>query len=658
MLFLIVLFLFINFFIFFGYRLFFLEKFTQNISLLESLPVLVSGLRLDTALLFFELFLMACLVILRGKCFLRFCFLYLWTLTFLHICFSFANIAFFQERNQTLGESFIAYITSPYEIYIGTAPFIKNNWGLILFFLAVSALFFYMGILVSRKLFVMEATVWRSPKNFAIVVGLGLLCLLPNIEPVTVKKSKSAKGWKLTFTHSKYYTQYENFIFNQAIPNPWYDLFRVHIPLLFARSHPFRLQKDKAMQVCLESLDHKPYSTEYPLLRKIQSDFSFGLENVVLIQVEGLSQVLLDWQHEGKDIMPCLKRLSQEGIYFPHVFQSFNATSGAFFSTATSFHKACFEEKTRTFSTPELNGYYGCLSQILGSHTHYFAQGFRQNANEFLTFMGNQGYTNYSYHDFQRILEQKNRIQEAEDLLGIFDSYFFQECAEILEKCPGKFTAHFITATSHSPWGVPKNFSSPFQHPAFNAFYYVDKSIEQFLAKMSQNPERFQRTLFVIVADHASISRGDDFLERIRIPLVLYNPQFTRLPDKERFHKIYASQVDILPTVLDILGGEREYSGLGESLFRERAKIKGVLGGARDYGFYIKDNLFFQYVPSQKQTFLFKIENDTILLKDISSEYPEKKARMELEYFAQTETSQRLILEKRIFPWKKQENKK
>lgn len=647
-------FLLVNFIFFLCYRLFFLVKFAPNSELSQFFPVFLSGLRLDAALLCFELFLMLCFALLRGQFFLRFSFLYLWGLSFLHFFFCLANIIFFEERNQTLGESFIAYITSPYEIYIAAAPFVRDKLFTISVALLLSILFFYYGFRVARKFFSLEVVLWKSIKKMALVVLFGFLCIAANLDQVTVKKSKSARGWKWAFTHSKYYTQSENFIFNQAIPNPWYDFFRVNIPTLFVRSLPYQLEKQRALQVCLETLNHKPENSDYPLLRTISSDFSFGLENVVLLQVEGLSQVFVDWQDKGKDIMPYLKRLSQEGIYFPHIFQSFNATSGGVFSTATSFHKACFEEKTRTFSTSELSGYFGCLSQILGNeeYNHYFAKGFRQNANEFITFMGNQGYTSFSYHDFQRRLAITSFPEPTEGLLGIFDSYFFMVCSQILDGCNKKFTAHFITTTSHSPWTVPESFSSPFDNDVFTAFYYVDYSIENFIKSMQSNKERFDRTLFVIVADHASLAKSEDFLERIRIPMILYSPKLSSFPNKEKFQKIYGCQVDILPTILDILGGERTYSGLGESLLREKAEKKGVLGGARDYGYYIKDGFFFQYFPSQKQTLLFKIQNNQILLKDLSSEYPKIKEQMRIEYFAQSETSQRLILEKRTFPRK------
>ena len=118
----------VNFLLFAGYRLIFLQKFSDNASISDTLSILVSGMRLDFALLFFEIFLVLCAALLIGRFYLRFSFLSLWTLTFLHSLFSFANILFFQERNQNLGESFIAYITSPYKIYIATAPFIKENY--------------------------------------------------------------------------------------------------------------------------------------------------------------------------------------------------------------------------------------------------------------------------------------------------------------------------------------------------------------------------------------------------------------------------------------------------------------------------------------------------------------------------------------------------
>ena len=380
------------------------------------------------------------------------------------------------------------------------------------------------------------------------------------------------------------------------------------------------------------------------------------IQNVILLEVEGLSRDVFDLDVDGKPVMPFLRRLSREGLYFPNTFQSFNATAGSVFSATTSFHKCCFEETTDRFADYEANCCYGSLSRVLGNadYTHYFCEGFRQCATDFTAFMANQGYSTYNYHDFERRLKAKNLLDETDNALGVFDGYFFQECAEIIRACPTKFTLHLMTATSHSPWTVPRSFSQRFTSPSANAFAYVDSSIELLFETLKKNLPIFDQTLFVIVADHTSITTNDNLINRIRVPLIFYNAKFAGKVERwENIQSSYASHVDILPTVLGFLGGDHDYSGMGRNLLTANESPRGVISGNNYTGLYLKDNFCLQYNQSDRETKLLLIDHDQISLNDVSIEYPEVFSQMQQEYWAQYELAKRLAAEKRVYPPKK-----
>jgi len=352
--------------------------------------------------------------------------------------------------------------------------------------------------------------------------------------------------------------------------------------------------------------------------------------------------------------MPYLAKLSKEGFYFPNGVQGFTATIGSFFATATSIHKACFDEKTKTLTSDEMNGYFGCLSRILGpEYVHYFGQAYRQNYNDFIYFMGNQGYISMSYYDFKARLEKKQLLDVADDVQGIFDGYFLDECAEILVASSQKYTAHFVTVTSHSPWTVPKTFPAPFAEPYLTAFAYVDHCIQSFMERLMSQPERFAKTLVVIVADHTSVVFSNDLWERIRIPIIFYNPQFATFPKPDHCLNIYASHVDVMPTVIALLGGDLPYAGLGKNLLDPASVKIGAVGGSRTDGFYVKDKFLLQYSPWDKEAQLFILHEGRCELKDKSEEYPGIKQEMMLEYLAQYESARRLASQNLIFPREK-----
>jgi len=268
--------------------------------------------------------------------------------------------------------------------------------------------------------------------------------------------------------------------------------------------------------------------------------------------------------------------------------------------------------------------------------------------------MGNQGFNTYDFSDFESRLRDSHTTQPTSNALGVFDGPFLSESVEILSSSPGPFTAQLMTSTSHSPWSIPEGFPAPFSKRKLNTFHYVDKSLEDFFAELRSSLPDFDKTLIVIVGDHTSVTFGSGYFERIHVPLIFYSPVLQ--PHRNRWEEQLdtpGSHVDIIPTTLDLLGGQHNYAGMGMSLLREEARDRGILSGKRYSGLYIRDGFVFDYEPyspPSERTKLYRVKEGEIVRRDISAEYPEVVQRMREEYLAQYETSRRLTREKRIFP--------
>ena len=651
-----------NCLLFLIYRVVFLWCFAESSHLSESLQTMLYGLRLDCGLLGFELFGVGLISILLLRVRLNWVSHFLWSLTYLHILTCLANVLCFEERNQQMGELLLAYITEPYQIYLAVLPFVQSHPVFMTLFVLGSFALLYSGFWFGGRLRQCSVSLLELRSGIAwalVATGLPLLWTLQP-DPVTITKRPSGWKWciRISVKQSKYYIRSSNFTQNQAVVNPCYDIFRTHIPaaLKATSTYRYKMNEEQALSICRPLLGLQAGNARYSLLTRIHSDIDRGIQNVILLEVEGLSRDVFDLDVDGKPVMPFLRRLSREGLYFPNTFQSFNATAGSVFSAATGLHKSCFEETTRRFTNYEANGCYGCLSRVLGNadYTHYFCEGFRHSAAEFTTFMANQGYSTYNYQDFKWRLKAKNLLDEGNSTLGVFDGYFFQECAEIIRACPTKFTLHLMTATSHSPWETPRSFSQRFTSPSFNTFAYVDASIELLFETLKKNLPTFDQTLFVIVADHTSITTNDNLINRIRIPLIFYNASFAGKAERwENIQSSYASHVDILPTVLGFLGRDHDYSGMGRNLLAANESHRGVISGNNYTGLYLKDNFCLQYNQSDRETKLLLIDHDQISLNDVSIEYPEVFSEMRQEYWAQYELAKRLAAEKRVYPLKK-----
>ena len=107
-------------------------------------------------------------------------------------------------------------------------------------------------------------------------------------------------------------------------------------------------------------------------------------------------------------------------------------------------------------------------------------------------------------------------------------------------------------------------------------------------------------TLFVIVADHCSSAAGKTNLpvEKYHIPLFFYAPDL--LPPGHYSRTV--SQIDIAPTLLDILGAKGSQHFFGQSLFkaeREKMPERAFISNYQELGYY-KNNTLTVLSPKQK----------------------------------------------------------
>jgi hypothetical protein len=635
----------LNCLVFLGYRLLFLHEFAGTATARSA--ALLHGLRLDVALLGIEAAVVTVAALLRRRARAGFVLGLAWAVTYLNIASLVANLVFFRERNQHLWEMLLANLGRPDEVYVALEPFLDLHPFFLAGWLVATGAF----VLLARRRVVIAADraidLWRERRALTIALGVLVLGIATNVEPVV-----DQKGGRLGTTASKYYMDFPDYVVNQAVVNPMFDLLHYYGPSLLAKRR-YRLQAPEALQASRALLDLGPSADpRYPLLQTIRGEGGLGIENVVLLQVESLGTTVLERRAGDGWVMPYLHELAEQGLYFPNLIQSFCATDGSTFATATSLHRTFGpSEGVSRFLPNEVNGHYGCLSRILGSetHHHYFFAGFKQRTADFLSFMGNQGYDARGYAHFLERLGP--RAERESNNLGIYDGPMLREVADVLVATPGRFTAYVATTTSHSPWKAPDDMPARLPEAGLNTFRYTDQSIRAFVETLRAHRPDFDRTLFVVFGDHTSITFGDGLTERIRVPLILYSPELARRRARwaERIGA-WGSHVDILPTVLGLLDGPHLYGGMGRNLLDPRAADRGLISSTYVNSLYIRDGFALRYAPHNRTTQLFAIVDGEIVPRDVSAAHPEVVARLKREHLALYETSDRLVREKRVFP--------
>lgn len=161
---------------------------------------------------------------------------------------------------------------------------------------------------------------------------------------------------------------------------------------------------------------------------------------------------------------------------------------------------------------------------------------------------------------------------------GVWDhnmlSYFGRQLAQ--ERSP--FFSTLFTLSSHHPYAVPSTFESQLKtgpEALCKTISYTDKALSSFF-KENQNKAWFKNTLFVITADHVGPTRQKQFQTldwRYRIPIGFYHPTVA-LPKPNK--GVVFQQIDLLPTVLDLLGIQKLPFQLGSSCFAREQSQKMV----------------------------------------------------------------------------------
>jgi hypothetical protein len=531
-------------------------------------------------------------------------------------------------------------------------PFCQAH-GLGTIALSVAAGFYcWLGLRLGQKVSAETADGWRGRKSLAVAVAVTILPLLLTLQPVLGKKAGSKakrRGWSVKVIESKYFARFSQPTQNQAVMNPLYEFLGMQVPAYLRGSVGYQLTAAESLAAWREATGRAPADPRFPLLTTIHGNPRSGIENCIIIQVEGLSYSLLSQERNGRAVTPFLRRMARDGLCFSNTFQNANFTSGGVFSTLASVPKITFEHTTARFAGFEMGGHYGSLARVLDatSYTHFFCEGFRQSWDDFMAFSSRQGTEARGYSHFRDSLERKGRLAGADSLLGISDGPFLQECAELFLSCSNRFTGHCMTCTTHSPWAIPAGFAPDFETPALRAFAYFDASLQAFCERLQSAPAFWEKTMIVVLADHTSLSFGTSFLERLRIPLIFYGP---RVPKPEEPDPRPASQVDVVPTILGMLPGEHPYAGLGRNLLDRTWPDTGIISGTTEKGFFLKDGYVLQYAVASGDFRLHALTNDTLGVEELSARQPEVVRRMRREYLGQIELVKRLAAGNRVFP--------
>ncbi|MFB3170978.1 LTA synthase family protein [Neobacillus sp. 179-C4.2 HS] len=344
---------------------------------------------------------------------------------------------------------------------------------------------------------------------------------------------------------------------------------------------------------------------------------TFGIakdRHVFIIQWESLQEFTINKKINGQEITPNLNALLKESAYFDNVYQQIGAgnTSDAEWLMHTSLYPEGMDPTVNTLEGEEIPSLVRTLKKNGYGAATYHADDITYWSRDKL----------YPALGFDYIYTSNEIPNEKEIGFGPADEVLFHFVDEQLPKqlkTHEKMYSNIITLTSHTPFempeeyeflDLPENYKETYVGNYFQSVRYTDEQIGLFI-KQLKNLGIYDESVILIYGDHsglhgAPVTEKDKTLlkevlgheytmqDRFVVPVFFTVPG---LFTGEKYSNL-GGQVDLMPTLLNLLGIEHDTQMIGHNLFHYKKNLLGM----RYYlpgGSFISDKTFYT-APSAK----------------------------------------------------------
>lgn len=321
-------------------------------------------------------------------------------------------------------------------------------------------------------------------------------------------------------------------------------------------------------------------------------------KNLIMVQGEALQNFVVGLKVNGKEVTPNLNKLVKESLYFSEIYAQTAGgnTSDAEFMANNSLYPA--SAGAAYFTYPNNN--YNALPNILKKEGYYSAA-----MHAFTNTFWNREIV-YNKFGFDKFYYNNSYSTDKSIVWGINDKDFFVESIAHIRDTPKPFYSFMITVTTHYPFGYfsheNKIHTGDFEGTQIDDYIedmvFLDDAIGMLIKKLKEEG-LYDETMVVIYGDHrglrddknkelsAFLEKEDNIITKYRhlstIPLIM------KLPNSSYSKEIKTpgGQIDILPTLMHLLGIENKYM-MGKNLIT----TKDDLVIFRDGSFITENNLY------------------------------------------------------------------
>lgn len=387
----------------------------------------------------------------------------------------------------------------------------------------------------------------------------------------------------------------------------------------------------------------------HPIDPGLSSDSSFTRKNIVVLIVESFGREYigaLNKDLEGgkyKGYTPYVDSLISKSTTFRYSFCNGRKSIDGMPSILSSIPMFVEPFILTPASMNDYTGLAGLLAKE-GYETAFFHGA--QNGS-----MGFEAFARKT--DFQKYFgrteyEAAHGTDDYDGTWAIWDEPFLQYYANEMSKMHEPFMTAVFTASSHHPFVVPEQYQKIFPEEGLEihkCIRYTDMAIGRFFETASRQPW-FNNTIFVLTSDHTNMSDHAEYqsdLGGFCSPIIIYDPS---QPEGKTEDKI-AQQIDILPTILGMLGYSKNYLAFGIDVLNTPAEDTWAVNYLNDIYQYVKYGYVLQFDGQQTKA-VYRL--DDCLMKNNLKGKTDVETKMERELKAIIQQYMERMKQNRLLP--------
>ena len=340
--------------------------------------------------------------------------------------------------------------------------------------------------------------------------------------------------------------------------------------------------------------------------------------NLVIILEESLGAEYVG-SLGGKDLTPNIDKFAHQGIWFERLYATGMRSVRGIEAILTSFTPTQARSVVKLASTQRN---FFTLAELLkrqGYQTSFVYGGESHFDNMRRFFMAN---------GFETVIDEGDYPDPVfRAVWGVSDEDLLNRAHEHFEsKQDQPFFSLVFTSSNHEPFDIPAGRVEPVSGPTAGldtAIKYADYAVGDFIARARQS-DYWENTIFLVIADHNVRVYGDSLvpIEHFHIPGVILGGSI-----EPRKVSGISSQIDMLPTLLSLMGIRTEHPSIGRDLTRKEFQDgagRAIMQGHSTQAYLENDEVIVLQKNKPPQQYIYDMQNGLQLAPNINPELRDK----------------------------------